>query len=82
VHVAELEETTASLRAELDAAHSKLVEIEHQERALTSVNESLKRDLGAACTTHEAAMKDTYLVWQAEQSKLQHFQDSIRKRLA
>jgi chromosome segregation ATPase len=34
--IAELEETNASLRAELDAARSKLVEIEHRERALTS----------------------------------------------
>jgi hypothetical protein len=45
--VVDLEVTTTSLRGELDAARSKLVEIEHRERALTSKNGSLKRDLGA-----------------------------------
>jgi hypothetical protein len=79
--VAELEQTNASLRAELDVARLKLVEIEHRERALTSKNESLKRDLGPGCTTQDVAVKDKDLVQQAEQSKLQRFQDSIRKRL-
>jgi hypothetical protein len=46
--VADLEVTTTSPRAELDAARSKLVEIEHRERALTSENGSLKRDFGVA----------------------------------
>jgi regulator of replication initiation timing len=80
--VAELEETNALLRVELDAARSKLVEIEHQGRALTFENEGLKRDLGAACTAHDVAVKDKDLVQQAEQSKLQRFQDSIHKKLA
>jgi hypothetical protein len=46
--VADLEVTTTSPQAELDAARSKLVEIEHRERALTSKNGSLKRDFGVA----------------------------------
>jgi hypothetical protein len=58
------------------------VEIEHWERAPTSENERLKRDLGATCTTRDAVVKDKDLVQQAEQSKLQSFQDSICKRLA
>jgi hypothetical protein len=71
--IPELEEANALLWAELDAACSKLMEIEHRERALTSENEGLKRDLGAACTTRDAAVKGKDLVQQAEQMKLQHF---------
>jgi hypothetical protein len=64
--VAEPQETNASLRAELEVACSKLVEIEHRERALTSENEGLKIDLGAGCTARNAAVKDKDLVLQAE----------------
>jgi hypothetical protein len=79
--VAELEETNALLRVELDTSRLKL-EMEHRERALTSENEGFKRDLGAACTTRDVAVKVKNLVQQAEQAKLQHFQDSIHKKLA
>jgi cell division protein FtsB len=43
--IARLEESNTLLRAELDTARSKLVEVEHHERALTSENEGLKKDL-------------------------------------
>jgi hypothetical protein len=52
-HVAELEKANAQLRAELnaawcklaeaDATQSKLAEVEHHERALTSEYEDLKK---------------------------------------
>jgi hypothetical protein len=82
VDVAELEDANTLLRAKLDTAHSKLVEVKHHERTRTSENEGLKRDLKGVNTAHEAVVKDNGLVQQAEQAKLQQFQDSIRKRLA
>jgi hypothetical protein len=69
------------LQAKLDTARSKLAEAEHCERTLTSENEGLKRDLEGARTAHDVAVKDKELVQQAEQAKLQQFQDSIRKKL-
>jgi demethoxyubiquinone hydroxylase (CLK1/Coq7/Cat5 family) len=60
--IAKLEETNALLRAELDTAHFRLVEVEHQETALTSKNEGLNRDLGAARTARDVALKDKDLV--------------------
>jgi regulator of replication initiation timing len=71
--VTELEGANASLQTEIEAARSKLVEVEHHERTLTSENEGLKRDLEDARSAREAAVKDKELVWQIEQSKLQHF---------
>jgi hypothetical protein len=62
MRIAKLEETNALLRAELDTAHLRLVEVEHQERALTSKNEGLNRDLGAARTARDVALKDKDLV--------------------
>jgi hypothetical protein len=62
MRIAELEEANALLRVELDAAHSKLTEIEHRKRDLTSENEGLKRDLGDGCTARDATVKDKDLV--------------------
>jgi hypothetical protein len=39
--VAELEKAHALLRVELDTAHSKMAEVEHRERTLTSENDGL-----------------------------------------
>jgi hypothetical protein len=77
----ELEHANASLQVELEAARSKLAEVEHHERTLTSKKEGLKRDLEDACSAHEATVKDKELVRQTEQSKLWRFHDSVRKRL-
>jgi predicted Holliday junction resolvase-like endonuclease len=82
VCVTELEEANASLRAELEAARTKLVEVEHHELTLTSKNEGLKRVLEGACSAREATVKEKELVQHAKQAKLQRFQDTIRKRLA
>jgi regulator of replication initiation timing len=56
--IAELEEANAWLHVELDAARSRLAEVEHHEQALTSKNKGLKKDLENARTTHNAVMKD------------------------
>jgi hypothetical protein len=55
---------------------SKLAEVERREWTLTSKNEGLKIDLVDACSAHEVVVRET------EQSKLRHFQVSVRKRLA
>jgi hypothetical protein len=82
MRVTELEDANASLQVELEAARSKLAEVERRERTLTSENEGLKRDLEGAHSAHEAAVKDKELVRQTKQSKLWRFQDSVHKRLA
>jgi hypothetical protein len=51
--VMELEEANMLLRVELDTARSKMVEVEHRERTLTSENDVLKRDLEGAHTARE-----------------------------
>jgi hypothetical protein len=71
----ELEGANASLRAELETASSKLAEVERHERTLTSKNEGLKIDLVDARSAREVVVRET------KQSKLQHFQVSVRKRL-
>jgi regulator of replication initiation timing len=78
----ELEVANTLLRAELEAAHSKLAEVEHHEWTLTSENKDLKKDLEDARSACEAAVRDKELVRQTKQSKLQRFQDSVHKRLA
>jgi regulator of replication initiation timing len=47
-HVAELEEVNAKLCTELDAARSKLMEIEHHGQILTFENKPLRK--GLECT--------------------------------
>jgi regulator of replication initiation timing len=77
----ELEGANASLGAELEAARSRLVEVERHKRTLTSENEGLRKDFEDALCTHETTVKDKELVRQTKQSKLRHFQDSVHKRL-
>jgi hypothetical protein len=70
------------MRAELDTARSKLMEVEQRERTQNSENEAVKRDLERACTAHSAAVKDKVVVQQIERTKLKQFHDSVRKKLA
>jgi hypothetical protein len=77
-HVAELENDNAQMRAELDAAHSMLVEVEGRERALTSAYEEVKKDFDDLSSSHDDVLKEkaeTYV-------KVQRFQDSLCQRLA
>jgi hypothetical protein len=48
---------------------------------LTSENEGLKRDLEGARTARDVTVKDKELMQQAEQAKLQWFQDFIHRKL-
>lgn len=59
---AELEKASALLRVELDAARSKLVEVEHRKWTLTYENEGLKRDLEGACAARDVMVRDKELV--------------------
>jgi hypothetical protein len=77
----ELEGANALLQAELEAARSKLVEVECREQTLTSENEGLKNDLEDARSAHEVVVRDKELVRQTEQSKLRRFQNYVHKRL-
>jgi hypothetical protein len=58
----ELEGANASLRAELEAARSKLAEVERREPTLTSENEGLKKDFVDARSTREAAVRGKEVV--------------------
>jgi chromosome segregation ATPase len=69
-HVAELEEANAPLHAELDAARSKLVEVKHRERALTSEYEELKNDFKSMRTSHDVVVKEKAEVEKIELAKL------------
>jgi hypothetical protein len=55
--VAELEEANAQLRAELNAALSRLAEVERREHALTSYYEGLKKDFGDLHSSHVVVVK-------------------------
>jgi regulator of replication initiation timing len=81
-HIAELEEANSQLHTELDAARSKLAEVEHREQALTTENEGLKKDMENARVVHDAMVRDKVEVQKTKCMKLQWFQDSIRKKLA
>jgi hypothetical protein len=52
---------------ELDAAHSRLAEVERHERTVASKNEGLKRDLGVACTARDVVVKEK--TWCAKLNK-------------
>jgi hypothetical protein len=67
-HVAELENDNAQLHVELDAAHSKLVEVEGRERALTSAYEEVKKDFNDLSSSHDVVLKER--VWIEVNGKL------------
>jgi ABC-type Fe3+-citrate transport system substrate-binding protein len=69
------------LQVELHAAQSKVVKDEHRERALTSENGDLKKDLESMSTVHDAVVKKKAELQKTEHVKLQRFQDSVRQWL-
>jgi hypothetical protein len=69
-HVAELEGVNAQLHTELDAAWSKLVEVDCHEQALTSENKGLKKDMENSRTAHDVVVKDKTEVLKDEHMKL------------
>jgi hypothetical protein len=66
-HVAELEEANAQLLVELNAARSRLAEVEHHEQAMTSDYEGLCRDFDDLCTSHDTVVKE-----KADLEKMEH----------
>jgi chromosome segregation ATPase len=81
-HVAELEYTNAQLLVELNAARSRLAEVEHHEQALTSDYEGLCRYFDDLRTSHDATMKEKADLKKTEHEKAQRFPNSLRKKLA
>jgi hypothetical protein len=55
----------------LDSARSKLAEVEHRERALTSEYEDLKKDFETMRTVYDAVVKEKNEVEETERVKLQ-----------
>jgi 23S rRNA A2030 N6-methylase RlmJ len=72
-HVAELEKANAQLRVDLDAAWSKLMEVEHREQDLTSLYEDHKKDFETMHTSHDAGVREKAEVEETEHVKLQRF---------
>jgi chromosome segregation ATPase len=58
IRVAELEEANAQLCMELNAAQSKLLEVERHEQALTSTYEDLRKDFDEVRSLHAAVVKE------------------------
>jgi hypothetical protein len=71
--IKELEGVNSQLRAELDAARLKLVEVEGRKQALTSENKGLKKDLQDARTAHDEVVKDRAEALKNKCAKLQRF---------
>jgi chromosome segregation ATPase len=79
--MAELEEANAQLRVELNAAQSRLAEVERREHALYSDYEGLHRDFDDLHTLHDAAVKEEADLEKTEHEKAQQFQNSLCKKL-
>jgi hypothetical protein len=69
-------EANAQLRMELNAAHSKMAEVEHREQALTSVYEDLKKDFNDVRYSHAAVVKEKNEPEKTEREKERRFWNS------
>jgi chromosome segregation ATPase len=69
--VAELEEANAQLLAELNAARSRLAEVEHHKQTLISDYEGLHRDFDDLRTSHDAIVKEKADLEKTEREKAQ-----------
>jgi hypothetical protein len=69
--LAKLEEANTALRAELAAAHTKVAEVEHRERALTSDYGSLCSDFNDLQSVHAAFGKEKADLEKTEHDKAQ-----------
>jgi chromosome segregation ATPase len=76
--VVQLEEANAQLLEELDAARSRLAEVEHHKHALTSDYEGLHKDFDDLRTLHDAIVKEKADLEKTECEKAQWFQNSLR----
>jgi hypothetical protein len=67
---------------ELNAARSRLADVEHHEQALTSDYEGLRRDFDDLRTSHDAVVKEKADLEKMECEKVQRFQKSLHNKLA
>jgi chromosome segregation ATPase len=79
---AELEEANARLRAELAAAHTKVAEVEHCERALSTDYDGLCKDFNDLWTSHAAVVQEKADLEKTERENVQWFWNLLRKKLA
>jgi chromosome segregation ATPase len=70
VRVVELEEANAQLRTKLNAAQSKLSEVECHEQAMTSTYEDLKKDFDDMRSSHTAMVKEKADLEKTEREKV------------
>jgi hypothetical protein len=80
--MAELEEANAQLLAELNAAQSRLAEVELHEQNLTSNYEGLCTDFDDLHTSHDVVVKEKANLEKTKHEKEQQFWKSLRKKLA
>jgi chromosome segregation ATPase len=80
--VVELEEANAQLRTELNAAQSRLVEVNRRRHALTSDYEGLRRDFDILRTLHDAVVNEKMDLEKIGCEKVQRLQNSLHKKLA
>jgi hypothetical protein len=82
VRVAELEEANVQLCVELNAAQSKLLEVERIEQAMNSAYEDLKKDFDEVRSLHVVVVKEKANLEKTECEKARQFQNSLLKKLA
>jgi hypothetical protein len=78
--IAELEEANVVLCVELAAAHTKVVEVERRERALTSNYGSLHSDFNDLQSVHAVVVKEKTDLEKMERAH--RFHNLLRKKLA
>jgi chromosome segregation ATPase len=67
--IAELEEANTQLRTELAAAHTKVAEVEHRERTLSSDYDGLRKDFDDLQTSHDAVVQEKANLEKTEHEK-------------
>jgi hypothetical protein len=67
---------------ELNAAQSKLLEVERREQAMTSAYEDLKKDFDEVRSLHVVVVKEKANLEKTECEKARQFQNSLLKKLA
>jgi predicted metallo-beta-lactamase superfamily hydrolase len=81
LRITELEEANTQLRTELAAAHTKVAEVEHHERTLSSDYDGLRKDFDDLRTSYAAIVQEKVNLEKTEHEKVQRSQNLLRKKL-
>jgi hypothetical protein len=82
LRMAELEEANDRLRVELAAADTKVAEVEHHERTLSSDYDGLHKDFDDLRTSHAAIVQEKADLEKMEHEKAQRFWNLLHKKWA